>query len=471
MPFGEDLIDWTEAAVFIREKDANKTLDILSTISPKARCRMRQRGREIYRNYMNSGRGIIKGIIENFELSATRKPSYTGPQQTNPTVGSSKAEYCGPDNVASPLGDKTLCWKSNIDRLWLNRTAPNPPVMLLLTSYRMAKRVRGKRYSRTLRTRELIEAVVNHPWFYPLHYEELLLGRSQASNETLYLIFQDSESCSVSDYPIYGGGERANLDYLEGRSNTEGNDYRDRTVVRRIMEHMSSTGAENWQMVWFDCNRIGPFGGTRVDEGRRLMVASSFARTHQLIPGLDIGLPAPRFRPFELSEGQRVDIMECKRRRFLLSFVGDLISMPRKELKLLHNNSTIIVREPSYHKDEYFELMLESSFVAVPRGRSFPGARLVEAMSSGAIPVIIADEWALPLTPLINWTDISFVVPERRVETLEQVLSSVSEQQVCEMRQRMVSIYERYMANAEGHVRGLVEARYILQSNISQSEG
>lgn len=70
LPFGKALINWTEAAVLIPEKDANQTVRILSKISMEERCRMRQKAQEIYWKYMETGRGTINGIIENFELEA-----------------------------------------------------------------------------------------------------------------------------------------------------------------------------------------------------------------------------------------------------------------------------------------------------------------------------------------------------------------------------------------------------------------
>lgn len=70
LPFGNPLINWTEAAVVIREADTLQTIRILSQIPAEQRCRMRQNALEIYRKYIETGRGTVQGIIENFELSA-----------------------------------------------------------------------------------------------------------------------------------------------------------------------------------------------------------------------------------------------------------------------------------------------------------------------------------------------------------------------------------------------------------------
>jgi hypothetical protein len=54
LPFGKDLINWTDAAVIIPEAETLDTVKFLSKISAEQRCRMRQKGvcdvREIHGN-------------------------------------------------------------------------------------------------------------------------------------------------------------------------------------------------------------------------------------------------------------------------------------------------------------------------------------------------------------------------------------------------------------------------------------
>jgi hypothetical protein len=73
MPFGKHLINWTEASVVIPESEILNTSHILSQISMEQRCRMRQNVLKIFRNYMETGRAVIKGIIENLELTFLSK--------------------------------------------------------------------------------------------------------------------------------------------------------------------------------------------------------------------------------------------------------------------------------------------------------------------------------------------------------------------------------------------------------------
>jgi Exostosin family len=68
LPFGKELVNWTDAAVVIREVDTNYTVQILSQIPYEARCLKRKKLRTIHKNYLQTGRGVIRGIIETLEL-------------------------------------------------------------------------------------------------------------------------------------------------------------------------------------------------------------------------------------------------------------------------------------------------------------------------------------------------------------------------------------------------------------------
>jgi hypothetical protein len=70
LPFREELVDWKECALHIPEKDASRTLEILSQIDDKKRCQMRKRCYEIYQKYMATGEGTIAGIVDGLELAS-----------------------------------------------------------------------------------------------------------------------------------------------------------------------------------------------------------------------------------------------------------------------------------------------------------------------------------------------------------------------------------------------------------------
>jgi hypothetical protein len=120
LPFGKDLINWTEAAVIIPEAETLDTVNILSKISVEQRCRMRQKVYEMYRKYMETGRRVIRGIIENFELS------HAVDVNRSTSMEVSKVQDPAPEfailfneSTLSLINDQTVKWDSQLDRLWL----------------------------------------------------------------------------------------------------------------------------------------------------------------------------------------------------------------------------------------------------------------------------------------------------------------------------------------------------------------
>ena len=70
-PFNEKVVDWSKCAVFIPEKDFDKTRDILLTISEEEQCNMQKCALHIWDNYASSRAGWLRGLIEVAESSVT----------------------------------------------------------------------------------------------------------------------------------------------------------------------------------------------------------------------------------------------------------------------------------------------------------------------------------------------------------------------------------------------------------------
>ncbi|ACK73851.1 Exostosin family protein (plasmid) [Gloeothece citriformis PCC 7424] len=81
-----------------------------------------------------------------------------------------------------------------------------------------------------------------------------------------------------------------------------------------------------------------------------------------------------------------------------------------------HDNQT------KSQKLKYAEIMARSKFVLCPRGKSPSSFRVYEALMSGAVPVIISDEWIQPDGP--NWQEFCIFVPENNIENIENIVQS-----------------------------------------------
>jgi hypothetical protein len=73
LPFGDRLINWSSIAIRIPENQANRSLEVLGKISQEEVCAMQERVKIVYDRYMRDGAAVIRGIIENFELTALSK--------------------------------------------------------------------------------------------------------------------------------------------------------------------------------------------------------------------------------------------------------------------------------------------------------------------------------------------------------------------------------------------------------------
>ena len=370
----------------------------------------------------------------------------------------------------SPLHDTTLNWSTTVEREWL--LPEKPPAMLLLTNFgwNQPNVTAGLEVYRGLRTRKLVHGIINHPWFHPTAWEDINSGRLQVSPTTRYYIFLDRETCAEKNYPNYMGGLRNNRDAAGGRGECCG--WREH-FIHEVMNStvMSSSRAK---FVLFECGGNGPkphFVQDRLLYNNSKLVFTSVSANVQYSnrQPQDLGLPPPVQHPYELSNEQRRDIESCAaeaNRTKLLTYTGQLRTPVRQELAKLDNDKDIIVRHMWLTPNNttmgtrlLHSLALESSFSAAPRGDNLFSYRFAEVMSCGSIPVVHADDWVFPFAPqLINWSFIVVILPESRANETADILRSISLEERCRMRRRVVEIYDRYLKTEEGTVNGIIES-------------
>jgi hypothetical protein len=124
---------------------------------------------------------------------------------------------------------------------------------------------------------------------------------------------------------------------------------------------------------------------------------------------------------------------------YLFSFIGSTRSHPIRSrlMSLKHPRAYLLdyssnapaseihkkffmVNYTAADKQHYGEVMRRSKFILCPRGYSHGGLRLFEAMKAGRVPVIISDQWLLPVGP--SWERFSLRVRQRDVRDLPAIL-------------------------------------------------
>ncbi|KAM7029472.1 exostosin-like 1 isoform 2-T2 [Acridotheres tristis] len=175
------------------------------------------------------------------------------------------------------------------------------------------------------------------------------------------------------------------------------------------------------------------------DIGQAMLAKASFD-TQSFRPGFDISIPL-----FSKDHPQRggdrgwlyQDSVPPKK-KYLLVFKGKryltgIGSGTRNALHHIHNGKDIISlttckhgKDWEKHKDtrcdkdnvdyekfDYQELLHNSTFCIVPRGRRLGSFRFLEALQAACIPVLLSDGWELPFAEVIDWGRAAVVGSER----------------------------------------------------------
>jgi Exostosin family len=388
-------------------------------------------------------------------------------------------------------------------KIWLTSFGWNHP-----------NRTLGITYPRSQRTRELLQAIVDHPDFDPNgwgDYHNPIKRGSSSDNSTIddtdvqHLVFLDVETCHEGNYPHYGRHDR-NQDNDGGRPSephrwnlkkcyTADNCSAVQSALASPL--FSSKENNNAKLVYLDCKGNGVTEAER-NVSSHIAFASLSSHGSQLDPRKgDQGLPPPvDAAKFQLTprELQQVDECDESHRQYLLSFVGALRrDSPRDKLVSLHNDNTRGEgggnfttrgqqqqhRQPqrpifamskadfAAHQQQqqqgsdgttYESLLRHSLFAAAPRGTNLFSYRFAEAIALGAIPVVHSDGWVLPFSDrVVDWSECAVIIPERRLHDTPRILRAISDERRCQMRKACVNIYQRYMSSPSGTVQGILE--------------
>ena len=131
-------------------------------------------------------------------------------------------------------------------------------------------------------------------------------------------------------------------------------------------------------------------------------------------------------------------------RETLLMFRGAINSFPnRREIAdflLKNTRGQMYDLGPSCSTSkEYTAKMKNSRFCLYMRGTRVHSPRLIESMLFGCVPVILADDYELPLSWLVDWSAFSVMIPERDFQTIPDALERAnSDWDAMHMRLQMV---------------------------------
>lgn len=95
---------------------------------------------------------------------------------------------------------------------------------------------------------------------------------------------------------------------------------------------------------------------------------------------------------------------------------------------------------------------LNTTFALVPRGDMPYAYRLIEALAFGAVPVVLADEYVLPFSEILDWPAFAVRWPYARVSSLVPYLRSLPPERVCAMRAAAATAWREHFSSVEAQV-------------------
>ena len=136
----------------------------------------------------------------------------------------------------------------------------------------------------------------------------------------------------------------------------------------------------------------------------------------------------------------------------------------RKKLRNIHNGKDVLVISGSHTdvnqtNETYSSLLFKAIFSGAPRGDNLFSYRFPEVLSAGAIPVVHADDWVLPLHHnLVDWSQCIVRIPEAKVNDTVNILREISDNERCRMRRYCYDVYQKWMINPEANIAGMLDS-------------
>ncbi|CAL5438963.1 unnamed protein product [Camellia sinensis] len=162
-------------------------------------------------------------------------------------------------------------------------------------------------------------------------------------------------------------------------------------------------------------------------------------------PGRDVPMPqfyGPAHRLASPNYGQPPN------NRPILAFFAGGAHGEIREMLLDHwkgKDNEVIVHEYLPKGQNYTKLMGQSKFCLCPSGFEVASPRVVEAIYAGCIPVIIANNYVLPLSDVFDWSQFSVSVSVDKIPEIKTILQAIPDWKYLKMQKRVRGLLRHFL--------------------------
>ncbi|GAB4856521.1 hypothetical protein Ancab_014438 [Ancistrocladus abbreviatus] len=134
-------------------------------------------------------------------------------------------------------------------------------------------------------------------------------------------------------------------------------------------------------------------------------------------------------------------------RRSILAFFAGGVHGPIRPILLDHwENKDNDIRVYKYLPKgiSYYDMLRKSKYCICPSGYEVASPRIVEAIYTGCVPVLISNNYVPPFSDVLNWKSFSVGVPVKDIPNLKNILAAISSRQYIRMQRRVVQIRRHF---------------------------
>ncbi|CAI9766349.1 unnamed protein product [Fraxinus pennsylvanica] len=139
------------------------------------------------------------------------------------------------------------------------------------------------------------------------------------------------------------------------------------------------------------------------------------------------------------------------RRTILVFFAGGLHG-PIRPILLEHwehkDDEDVQIHRYLPKSVSYSEMMRKSKYCICPSGYEVASPRMVEALYTGCVPVIIKDHYVAPFSDVLNWKSFAVEIPVVEIPNLKKILTGISKRQYIRMQRRGIQARRHFEVNS-----------------------
>ncbi|GAU15997.1 hypothetical protein TSUD_338680 [Trifolium subterraneum] len=138
-------------------------------------------------------------------------------------------------------------------------------------------------------------------------------------------------------------------------------------------------------------------------------------------------------------------------KRSLLAFFAGGVHGPVRPILLEHwqnKDEDLQVHQYLPKGVNYYNMLRKSKFCLCPSGYEVASPRVVEAIYTGCVPVLISDHYVPPFSDVLNWKSFSVEVSVNDIPNLKKILMSISTRQYIRMQRRVVQVRRHFEVNS-----------------------